>query len=90
MVLYGLTAHMLEENAIRCKPPLETDEVAKIVASITRGQQAITRADMPDRRQRILWNHSHYMDTEGRSCYTTLDQMEEDLGWIAGKPSVSI
>lgn len=85
-----LETYLLEENATRCKPPLNTDEVLSIVKSITKGssqslktiwQIAVTRSQiLSDKRKIILLNLSHYMDADGRNCFPTQDQMEDDLG----------
>lgn len=85
-----LETKLLEENAIRCKPPLETEEVLQIVKSIcSDGKQSfktvwqiyVTRLPIHEKQRIILINLSHYMDKDGRNCYPTQDQMREDLGY---------
>lgn len=84
---------LLEENALRCKPPLDLDEVIKIVDSImsivekdkkstkTVWQEAVVRDHrITDKQCRILMDLSFYMDKDGRRCFPSQQTVADDVG----------
>jgi len=82
---------LLEENLIRCVPPLPDEEIHAIAAKIsayesnlsfkTRWQKAITRdATLSAYRRFIILALSiDYMDENGRNCYPAMETLAIDL-----------
>ncbi|CAA9890530.1 hypothetical protein METHB2_240003 [Candidatus Methylobacter favarea] len=84
---------LLEENTLRCKPPLENKEVigmAKSLASSfkpeaaqasfkTQWQQAILESGLGSGFAHVLMALSLYMDVEGRNCYPTEETIAERI-----------
>ena len=91
----GLNPHQVhtklsEENAIRCKPPLESGEVAGIVESIkkvsgtdkksykTQWQERVNSSEQLNSGEtRTLIQLSFYMDIDGTSCFPSQDLIAE-------------
>lgn len=83
---------LLEENATRCKPPLEPEEVAEIAANAARykeggksfkteWQEAVMRDTSMKPFQRFaLIGLSLHMNAEGRECFPSLDRLATELG----------
>jgi len=81
-----LQTFLLEENALRCKPPLGHAEVTQIFESVTsyqRGErnfiftwrQRFRESDLPRLSKLLLHTLSDHMDSSGRSCYPTQEQL---------------
>jgi hypothetical protein len=82
---------LAEENATRCIPPLELEEIDTIVRGslryrqsnqsvLTRFQQAVGYADMPMPRKAALWALSLDANQHGRSCYPTQERIADRSG----------
>lgn len=85
---------LLEENSLRCKPPLECGEVLGIAKSIassfrpeatqtsfkTRWQQAVLESRLGSGFAHVLLTLSMYMDVDGRNCYPTEETIAERIG----------
>jgi len=85
---------LLEENALRCKPPLERNEVIGIAKSLassfkpetmqvsfkTRWQQAILESGLGSGFAHVLMALSLWMDADGRNCYPTEETIAERIG----------
>lgn len=82
---------LLEQNALCCKPPLEFLEVVSIVRSMgagfkpelqqksikTQWQELILESGFGGNFALVLLGLSLWMDSEGRNCWPTEEQMEE-------------
>ena len=81
-----------EENYLRCKPPLDYDEVEAIAESIrklshsdkvsikTHWQEGLIRSGMNDKAVRILMALSLYADADGTSCFPSQQTLADDVG----------
>jgi len=85
----ALKTFLLEENQIRCKPPLPNSEVTGLVERITsykRGErnfiftwrQQFRESDLPRLSKLLLHTLSDHMDSSGRSCYPTQEQISKE------------
>jgi hypothetical protein len=84
---------LLEENSLRCKPPLEYGEVISIAKNLasnfrtdamqisfkTRWQQAVLESGLGSGFAHVLMALSLYMDVEGRNCYPTEETIAERI-----------
>lgn len=87
-----IKTHLLEENAIRCVPPLKDEEIFNIVESIskydagsgrslkTAWQEAILFSRMSPGQKITLLILGTWADEHGRSCYPTQEQIAERSG----------
>ena len=82
----ALRTFLLEENQIKCKPPLSHDEVSKLVESVTSYKQGekkflhtwknqFRNSDLPSFSKLVLHALSDHMDVSGRSCFPTQEQL---------------
>jgi putative DNA primase/helicase len=84
-----LKTYLLEENTIRCSPPLEYSEVIDIferVTSYQRGErnfiftwrERFMSSRLPSNSKLLLHTLSCHMDSSGRSCYPTQEQIGKE------------
>lgn len=84
---------LLEENALHCKPPLESTEVIGIAESLansfkpeangasvkTRWQSAVLESGLGEGFSHVLLGLGLWMNANGRNCYPTEEQMSEKI-----------
>lgn len=84
---FELQIFLLEENLLKCKPPLPEPEVMKIFNSLCKykpgeknyifsWKRAVRLSDLPNKSKLILHTLADHMDSKGRSCYPTLELLE--------------
>ena len=84
-----LEIYLLEENQIRCKPPLDSREVSKIIESVCRYKpgepnfkyswmKLVLNSQLPAPSKHLLLTLSYHMDSKGRSCYPTQNQLHTE------------
>lgn len=89
-----LQTFLLEENQLRCKPPLDHLEVLGIVDRVAgykrnetyfifEWRRRFMMSDLPKLVKLVLHTLSNHMDSQGRSCYPTQEQ-------IAGESSMNL
>lgn len=85
---------LLEENTLRCQPPLEFGEVISIAKNLansfkpeamqasfkTRWQQAVLESRLGSGFAFVLMALSMWMDADGRNCYPTEETIAERIG----------
>jgi putative DNA primase/helicase len=83
-----IKVQLLEDNELRCQPPLSLEEIEQIVESVsrhapgnqsfkTRWQEAVASEQMPKEQKLTLMILSLFADVRGRSCYPTQEQIAE-------------
>lgn len=98
--------HLLEENQLRCVPPLDPDEIAEIVNSVsqyypgnksikTQWQDAVFEDQtMPANRKLTLLALARYANQHGRSCFPTQEMVAANAALtrktVAGHIQVAI
>lgn len=92
--LERIKVFLLEENNLRCKPPLEYNEVIGIANNLassfkpeamqtsfkTLWQQAILESGLGSGFAHVLMALSLWMDANGRNCYPTEETIAERIG----------
>lgn len=87
---HRIETHLLEENYLRCAPPLDPEEIRRIVASITsreinvstktKWQNAILGLAQFSYLERIiLMTLGTYMNADGRECYPSQDEVAHKI-----------
>lgn len=82
----ALRTFLLEENQLKCSPPLQHDEVLAIFKRVTSYQQGekkflhtwkerFTNSDLPSPSKLVLHCLADHMNPQGRSCYPTQEQV---------------
>jgi hypothetical protein len=84
-----LRTFLLEENQIKCKPPLPHDEVIKLLESVTSYEQGeikfihtwkdcFRNSNLPSSSKLVLHALADHMNSSGRSCYPTQEQLSKE------------
>ena len=91
-----IKTYLLEENQLRCQPPLDADEVKKIADSLGRYPKGKKPKEIkyqylnwlrsevspvPSVLRLILYNLTCWMNEEGRSCYPTIKDIAVTTGY---------
>ena len=84
-----LQTYLLEENTLRCKPPLGHPEVIGIIERVSSYQRGASQyifewrrrfmgSDLSNLSKLVLHTLSNHMDSSGRSCYPTQEQISKE------------
>jgi len=87
--LNKIRTYLLEENQIKCKPPLDHSEVLKIVQSVCKYEKGksifkyiwkdrVLESNLLSSSKLLLLTLFCHMDSEGRSCYPSQKQLKKE------------